>query len=330
VFSYTIQSGLPAAANARIKGKLTYRTTGQSFSYSYEYTLRPGMNVIDPGFVRPQWTFSSAALKELFLEYKKLPAGTYEYCVEVSPIRQGGEVIAGGADGDCIYGKVDELFLISLVEPENNAKLHENFPVLSWMVNYPFASALTYKLRVAEVKEGQNNTAAVNRNNPIYQESNLMQTTQVYPVYAKQLEKFVPYAWTVDAYYKGILLGGAESWRFTIVDDSLMAGVPREVSYLDIRKETGITQAFAIGKLKIKYVLEDLKKDSLVLTLSTEGKSVKMEKNFLAAQLGDNRYEIDFQHRVPLRHMKMYTLEMISQTGKKYIIQFKYINPDFL
>lgn len=330
ILGFQLQSFAGKAQEAEIRGRVTFRATGLSFGYTFRYTLQPGMNLPATAGVQPQWTFSSSALRELFLDYKKLPTGTYEYCVEATPMGPGGELIKAQAGEECLYFKSDDLFLINLVDPENKAKLHESYPMLSWMVNYPFASALTYRVRVAEVKDGQNATAAINRNNLIYQESDIARTAIVYPVYAKPLEKYQPYAWTVDAYYKGILLGGAEPWQFMIVDDSIMANIPKELSHLDIRKETGGSQAFAIGKLKIKYTLQDLKKDSLTLRLLHDGKEMKLTTHSLTASQGDNRYELDFYHNGGLQHLKLYTLEIINLRKEVFKILFRYVNPDFV
>ena len=331
IFGYQIQSGLASTVNATIKGKVVYRANGLSFSYSFPYTIRPGLNLIDANAVHAQWTFSSTALKELFMDYKKLPTGTYEYCVEVSLNGPGGETVTGGANRECLYQKSNDIFLINLIDPDNNAKLHEYFPVLSWMVNYPFASALTYKIRVAEVKDGQNNTAAVNRNNPVYQESNIPQTSIGYPVYAKPLERFQPYAWTVDAYYKGILLGGAEPWRFTIIEDSELNGLPKDMSHIDIRREQGINIMYAVGKIKLKYVLSDVTSDVLLLDLTdADGKSIKLKKKELKAGYGDNRYELPFANVLSLKHKATYYLKISNQAGEHFTVQFKYVNPDFL
>ncbi len=331
VFGYTVQSTLPKANDVLVKGRLTYRATGNSFNYTYRYTLQPGMNVIDRAYVHPQWSFSGSAFRELFMDYRKLPAGTYEYCVEVTPTSPGGETIAGSGDQECIFGKVDDLFLINLVAPENGAKLHENYPVFTWMVNYPFASALTYRLRVAEVKEGQNNTAAINRNNPVYQETNIMPTTLAYPVYGKELEKFVPYAWTVDAYYKGLLLGGAEPWRFTIIDDSLMKALPHESYFVDIRKENGTTAYYAVGTVKLKYMLDEQMEDSLSVSLiGKNGQAVKLRTKALKAKLGENRFEINLKAEASLTHLGGYDLVLTNGEKQVYRLILKYVNPDFL
>ena len=331
IFNYQLQSSLTAAVNATVKGKVVYRGSGLSFSYSFPYTVRPGINTIDRATIHPQWTFSTPALKELFMDYKKLPAGTYEYCVEVAIKGNNGETTEGGANRECLYHKVDEVFLINLIDPENKAKLHEYYPVFTWMVNYPFAAALTYKLRVSEIKDGQNTTAAINRNNPVYQEKNIAQTSLSYPVYAKPLEAWQPYAWTVDAYYKGILLGGAEPWQFTIIEDSILKAIPRDQSHIDLKREHALNTFYAVGSLKLKYVLDDLKTDLLQLNLTDDNdKTVKLKTKELNAVYGDNRYELQFAGELGLKHMKLYKLNITNQAGEKFTVQFKYVNPDFL
>ena len=329
LFSYIIQSGLPAT-EAQVKGTLHYRQSDLSFSYSFRTLIRPGMNQLSAGSVHPQWTFSGTPFRELFMDYHLLPQGTYEYCVEVTPVSPNGELQPAGEAEGCLYQKSEDIFLINLVDPENNAKLYEHYPVFSWIVNYPFASQLNYRIRVAEIREGQNAVGAISRNNPVYTESNLPQTTTTYPVYGRPLETFHDYAWTVDAYYKGILLGGAEPWRFTIVEDSLLNGIPLETSFVDIQKEEGQNFSYAVGNIKLKYVLEDRENDALQMKLfNDEGKLIKLPNSQLSARNGDNRFVVDLKETVSLKHMKSYTLELTNNSGKTFRLSIKYVNPDF-
>jgi hypothetical protein len=316
--------------HALISGSIRYRNSPMRITYKFEYNLQPGMNNLSTAGVKPTMQYSDPALRELFGQYKTLPQGIYEYCVEITPNFSSGESTSEQYN-ECVYHKSEDIFLINLIDPEDDAKLYEYNPMLSWTVNYPFASGLKYRLRVAEIKEGQNTTIAINRNNPVYDEKNLMQMSQVYPVYAKPLQLDQPYAWTVDAYYKGILLGGAEAWKFTIVEDSLLVAVPRNPSYIDIDKETNSYSLYAPGILKIKYDLKDLRTDSLRLTLiDNNGKSRKLPEPVLLSKYGDNRFIINFYEHQPLKHLKTYTLNILSQTGRVYTIPFKYVNPELI
>lgn len=332
IFNFQIYSQLTAATSVTVTGTLRYRNSEMKIAYSFQTTINQGVNMYTAAMVQPRWDFSSQALKELFLDYKKLPQGTYEYCVDVVPSNMSGETIGGERFEACLYNKSDDIFLIQLIDPENNAKIYEYNPMLSWIVNYPFAAGLSYTLRVAEAKEGQNNSTAINRNNPIYKEANLYQLSQVYPVYAKPLQLYQPYVWTVDAYYKGILLGGAEPWRFTIIEDTPTAAIPRESNYIDIKLEHNSAATYAVGVLKIKYVLDDARTDSLRLEIQKEnGKVVPLKQPVIGVTYGDNRFIMDFLGEgYNLGHLKRYTLTVKNSKGATYVLPFKYVNPEFL
>jgi hypothetical protein len=330
LLNFQVQSNMDKTTHALISGSIRYRNSPMRITYKFEYNLQPGMNNLSTAGVKPTMQYSDPALRELFEQYKTLPQGIYEYCVEITPNFSSGESTSEQYN-ECVYHKSEDIFLINLIDPEDDAKLYEYNPMLSWTVNYPFASELKYRLRVAEIKEGQNTTIAINRNNPVYDEKNLMQMSQVYPVYAKPLQLNQPYAWTVDAYYKGILMGGAEAWKFTIVEDSLLVAVPRNPSYVDINKEAGFYTMYAPGILKLKYELKDRKTDSLQLTLSdNDGEPVKLQEPMLLAQYGDNRFVIDFHETQPLKHRKSYTLRITSQNGTVRKLAFTYVNPELI
>ena len=332
IFNYSIDNHSALAQQVVVQGSVQYRRSNLSFSYRYNITLQPGHNSINKSMISsPVWTFSASGLRELFLTYNKLPQGTYEYCVTVNPK----QIVDGQSTANepmsCVYQTVEDLFLINLITPENDAKIYESNPMLSWIVNYPFASELSYKIRVAELKSGQNPQSAITRNNPMYKDDHVMTTGTVYPVAAKPLQKWQPYVWTVDAYYKGILLGGAEVWKFTIIDDSELNSLPKESYYVDIRQEHNNALYYAIGAIKLKYQLDEKNEEVLqVQILNEEGKQIKLKQNQLKVVLGDNRIDIKLKDEVLLKHLAKYTLAITNSSGAYFQLPFKYINPDFL
>jgi hypothetical protein len=195
--------------------------------------------------------------------------------------------------------------------------------------NYSFSTELTYKIRIAEIKQGQNTENAIMRNKPIYEESGLRQNMLLYPVTAKPLELFQPYAWTVDAFYKNILLGSAEPWRFVIIEDPLNEPIPTFSEYIDIRKETGNSKAYAVGELRIKYNLDDLKTDKLVISILDGDKEIKIKNNEFKLIYGDNRFILPLQEEYGLKHLKLYMLKIKTESGAAYSMPFKYVNPEF-
>lgn len=327
IFNYQVQSSGPG--KVQVKGVIRYRNSNLSASYTFSYALRQGINLLIADDIHPQWQFSSSALQELFFTYKVLPSGSYEYCVTITPDNVVKEN-TGGVFSECLYHRADDIFLINLISPENKAKLAEFNPMLVWVANYSFASELSYRLRVAEIKQGQNPTIAVTRNQPVFDESNLMQNSIVYPLYAKPLVVNQPYAWTVDAYYKGILLGSAETWQF-IIPDTAALPVKMDMSYIDVSKEQATNHLTAFGILKLKYVLRDQRSEVLTLKiLNAEKKECKISSNILNARYGDNRYELDLTEGGDFKHKAEYLLVVTTSSNKEYRLPFQYVNPGFI
>lgn len=327
IFGYYIQSAI--TGNMTIKGTIVYRNSNMRLSYIFNLMLVDGLNKIDKELISPQWQFSTSSLRELFFNYNTLPSGTFEYCVSISPVNSSVETNKDGSE-ECLYHRANDMFLINLVDPEDKATLKEYNPMLVWIANYSFSNELTYRIRVAEMKQGQNSVNAVMRNQPVYEESNLMRNSIVYPIYAKPLISSQPYAWTVDAYYKDILLGGSETWQFIIADSLLVNGKSNR-SYIDIKRESGHVQLTAIGDLKLKYLLDDASKDNLSLELlNDKGKKCSFTQNNLTAVYGDNRYVLDFTKDATLKHKGVYTLKINTLTKHEYKLRFQFINPLFV
>lgn len=333
MWGFQVQSLDAENISCTVDGSIIFRSSGHSIKFSFPYTVKPGLNTFDPAMINPKWTYSSSALQELFTYHKILPQGTYRYCITIAPKPISGEQRGAGQADDCIYKQSKDLFSITLLEPENDAKIYEYNPMLTWIATYPFVNELTYKIRVAEIRNGQSTENAITRNNPVYSENNLIPNSIIYPVYAKPLRVWQPYAWTVDAYFKGILLGGAQPWKFTIVEDSVMKALPKESSYIDINIDKGNNVYYAVGKIKLRYAENDLLKNELSVKIMKKGSEVKIKDGLWPVQRGVNFKEYDltdyrfghneaFEVIIERRNSKS---NQITQT-----IKYKYVNPDFV
>jgi len=330
IFNYQIINNSGNNQEVQLKGTVRYRKSSLRFSYDATILLTPGNNQLTKDRLRPVWNFSQPALRELFFDYRKLPQGTYEYCVEIALKQVGGDLPDYTPMSDCIYQKVDDIFLINLVDPENDAKLTEYYPMFHWVVNYPFASQLSYRLRVAELKPGQSHENAITRNNPVYQDNRILATTAMYPVTATPLKTWQPYVWTVDAYYKGILLGGAEVWKFTIVEDSLLEIIPKQQAFYEFATHDGDTRLYAVGELKLKYVSEIAGEQLSLRLTDVDKKEINLPESTLALKAGDNRLIIPLKDKLTLAHKKKYNLYITTKDNRTYVVPFMYINPLYL
>lgn len=325
MFSYQLSATGQAAGTVSLKGTLKYRNAPHSLSYTLTVPLRPGINDMAEHLERARFEYSSSSVRELFELFDKLPEGMFQYCVQVTGL--GGEVLQEVVE-DCVFGRNEDIFLINLIDPEDKAKLYERNPMLSWVANYPFASSLSYKIKVVEMKKGQNTVNAIKRNNPVFEEKGLMQMSINYPIYAKPLQVGSTYAWTVDAYYRDLLLGGAEPWQFTIVEDSLLKAVPQHISYYEFEKHQGETRLFAVDSIKLKY--ESYRTDdSLKFTfLREDGKIVHETKQ--ACVPGTNLIGLHLRDQDKFRHGKMYQARITDQRSRTFIVPFIFIRSELI
>lgn len=332
MWGFQVQSLSNEAVNCKIEGRLVYRNSNHAIKFNFYHKLQPGLNSFDPGMINPTWSYSSSALRELFNDHKVLPQGTYQYCIAVTPNVTKSEYLGGSIVEDCIYKQSKDMFSITLLEPGNNDTIYEYNPMLTWVATYPFLNELTYKVRVAEIKEGQNTENAIVRNNAIYSENNIMPSSIIYPIYAKPLKAHQPYAWTVDAFYKGILLGGAQPWRFVISEDSLFKTLPKESSYIDVNIDKGVNLYYAVGTVKLKYSENDFLQNELTVKFMHNGKEMKVDDAIWAIARGVNYKVYDITHA--LRHNQEFDVVIefknTRSTKTKQEIKFKYVNPDFV
>ena len=325
MFDYQVNATGQAAGSISLKGTLKYRNAPHGLSYTLTVPLRPGINNMAEHIERARFEYSSTSVKELFELFDKLPEGTFQYCVQVTGL--GGEVLQELVE-DCVFGRNEDLFLINLVDPEDKAELYELNPMLSWVANHPIASSLSYKIKVVEMKKGQNTVNAIKRNNPVYEEKGLMQMSINYPIYAKPLQVGSTYAWTVDAYYRDLLLGGAEPWQFTIVEDSLLKAVPQHISYYEFEQHQGETRLFAVDSIKLRY--ESYRTDdSLKFTfLREDGKVVHEIRQ--ACVPGTNLISLYLRDQDKFRHGKMYKARISDTRSRTFTVPFIFIRSEFI
>ncbi len=325
LFDFQVTSASNTPKNVLLKGTVKYRNQPYKVSYTLKFLVQPGVNNMADHAPRAVFEYSSTSVKELFELFDRLPEGTLQYCVTLHSA-DGESTIAGVED--CTFGKNEDLFLINLVDPEHKAELYELNPMLSWVANYPFASSLTYKIKVVEMKKDQNSVNAIKRNNPVYEEKGLIQMSINYPIYAKPLQVGSTYAWTVDAHYKDLLLGGAEPWQFTIIEDTLLKINPQDISFYEFEKHQAETQIYAVDSLKLKYESFHEQDTIQIEYLSVEGKSLL--KMPYPCMPGTNMMALDLKASDKFKHAKVYRAIIRLANGKTFTVPFKFIKSEFI
>ena len=103
-----------------------------------------------------------------------------------------------------------------LLSPADGDSIQHPLPVLSWTPAFSTSAIapVTYRLKVAEILNGQSKQQAITSNFPKYTETNLPMPLQIYPNTASGLDSNRRYAWQVEAEMGSIHLGYSEVWEF--------------------------------------------------------------------------------------------------------------------
>lgn len=325
--NYAIQNNGSALNNVFIKGRILFKNNSGSIDYLLQGQVPIGNSDVQKMFHVVSLQYSSKAVETLFMDERMVIEGAYEHCISIfeNATSEGSPMLFD----DCNAGEQSNDFLINLVSPDDDEKITDYFPNLVWQPNGD-ASKLTYRLRVTDIKDGQNAQNAIMRNRPMLDAKGIRSNNTVYPANAAPLQCWTFYAWTVDAYYQDILVGSAETWKFAIVDDSLVNAVPKELAYLEVNVEQGANLTIAPGILKLKYIEKKAKTNSLSLSILNEQKeTIHQVKKKWAVTEGLNQTVFDIVAEKKLKHSTIYYLQL-QANGQTYLIKFLYFNPEFL
>jgi hypothetical protein len=326
----TIVNDGDALKDIWISGVLKLRSNNQSLKFAKQISLSAGENRIALADIKNVIVYSSADLRNYAQNSNSLPNGEFEYCVYI--IKSNVEISSDALAEECLYGSSSRNELLSLVSPNDNAKISEYYPSLVWTANLSSFQDITYRLRLAEKREDQNALNAVLRNRALVDISGIIAQMETYPVTAQPLELWHRYAWTVDAYYKSLLIASAEAWSFCLVDDSILAQIPKHQDYLDIRRDKFLKSSYAVGELKLFYDLSEARNESLkIILFDADQQEINLHSNSkVSLKYGNNNFIIKLNANPKLKHLKTYKIRFTNASNLHYDIDFTYINPDFL
>lgn len=127
----------------------------------------------------------------------RLLEGYYSACLTIENLS--GVILASNVCSNftILYPSAQQLIL-----PINNDSLeyNNNYPVFQWTpVIVPPTYQIKYKIRIAEILQGQTPAQAINANIPHYENNQILSNNFVYPIDALPLEQGKKYAWQIQA-----------------------------------------------------------------------------------------------------------------------------------
>lgn len=290
--------------------------------------LQTGANVFTP------FTLSMADLNyhdqdilEIETKSGQYPSGNYTICMighcATADCNGLGASAAAMETPICISIQTENPTPLILLNPENESEIEETRPPLSWIPPSPVAGSanLNYTLILVEMLEGQNKADALSQNRPLIEMEGLTNPALMYPSDLPELEKGKWYAWQVQAYVGKTPIAKSEQWKFKVKKDSIdLKKVPKELSYIEIKGQSGASVFYAVGQLKLRHVVR-LTTGQIQLTIKDKnGKQMELEQPQFTINPGDNRLDMNLMSNPLFKHGQTYTLTgSLLEIGRAHV-----------
>jgi len=282
------------------------------------FDIPKGMSIVsNTQKIISQTTYGNDATSQSFQNTGILAPGNYTICVTIK------NALNQPITYSCMELQVNSFTLPVLTFPLNESAIYNNYPMLTWLPVLPATiSGLTYKLELWKTGRGNN----------FKETGNLFETTLIennlqYYAGLPLLENGKNYSWKVSAYAEDFYLGCSDIWEFSVntTANAKEAG-EEENSYRVIGDHTPNADYTAEAILKISY--KNIANDSL-LTYSIF--PIDMPDSLLAGlpeillKTGINNIDVDIQSLELFVNEQKYTLEIEDGNGRRYSLNFQFI-----
>lgn len=308
--------------------KIVIQNTSRSViaeTITFPVKIKKGTSLFNSSLLKVQsQQISSDKIGNYLKSFRKLPTGSYVYCINII-----GSNEVGGVAEFCDEFVVENEFGLFLVNPLDGDVLDNLHPTLIWMHTEPFGEVtpnLYYKIVVTEKHIGQTNESAITSNPIIFSQSNLLTHSVKYPLGAPELKAGKIYTWQVQKISNGKVINQTEAWNFSVP----ISITPSDVKYAVLNKSANqSTYRVSSGKFYFKFDEEYNSNGSIGIKLFdsdhqqvpvnvSDDRNKNAPNNF--KQTGYNSYLLDIENL----HLKSetYLLEVTNGMGETFNLSF--------
>ncbi|MBI1308193.1 MAG: DUF928 domain-containing protein [Bacteroidetes bacterium] len=287
--------------------------------------LSPGINLFNKQMLSTiKKNYFSQALANYELLSGELPPGDYTYCVHLicADVECSKVLPLETPIKECITIQKPQSTPLLLSTPEDKAKISDKRPGFTWIAPMPLGTNpdLTYQFTLVHLNKNQSAMDGIQRNRPLYSQSGIAGTTIGFPQELSDLQQEEHYAWQVKAVLGDGVVAVSEVWEFEIDKESKKL-LP--MPYVRLSKSDH-TIYNAVNELKFIY-FEPRKINQLNIHFyDASGKDVTPANVAFATKYGDNRFNLNLA-TYDFQPDELYTLEVISPTGEKYTLKFRFV-----
>ncbi|UCG43221.1 MAG: hypothetical protein JSU73_00990 [candidate division WOR-3 bacterium] len=234
--------------NRWFKGEVSERKAGRVFwATTWPFDVELGRTTFRLADIKVRDQEAKPGYEFFVLRTGELPEGEYSYRVLLMPDNV----------GDSYTTRVERPGPPRLMLPRDDEDVRARFPQFSWTRPMPVPrSAVTYRVRIAEVLKGQTDEEALKANPFWFETSGLSRVSLRFPVSGRMFDKGRRYAWQVDAMSGMKVLGTSEVNGFWYHQQpELMCGCRIDSIYVgDVKVGIGTTYDFVDrGRPELKF-----------------------------------------------------------------------------
>lgn len=289
-----------------------------------DFTLLPGSNPLPVSAARnAAIQFSGTNTGQLTRMSHTFPEGDYDYCFELTPTSDSMPV------EQCFSYVLAPFSELNLIDPYDQDKICDKRPLLTWQPLLPGIPGSSYQLVLAEIKDTQNPTEALQYNLPIVLQSGIYSPVLPYPSIARELENGKKYAWQVTAYKDQTILNRSEVWQFTVECQDSVKKVTSDDGYRDI--EDLLKGNFYLASGEIKYILvnpyESRNLRYEIVSISEGGGKQLKKLPKIKLQNGKNKIVLNLSETGKFTSGNYYIMNLWLPNGEQRSLRFLYEDP---
>ncbi|AYL93828.1 DUF928 domain-containing protein [Mucilaginibacter celer] len=290
-----------------------------------EFVIAPGSSPLPVTVARSAAIqIADNRLGRLAKQSNMFPEGDYDYCFELT--FTGSDL---GPQEQCFSYALAPFADLNLIDPYDGESNCNKRPLFTWQPLIPAVPGSYYQLVLAEIKNGQSATEAINYNLPLINQQNITTPLLTYPSIVRDLETGKKYAWQVSAYKDQTVLNRSEIWEFTV---SCTDSIKKKVDTESFREIDDLSRGnFYISTGHIKFaIVNSYEQQPLNYEIVPVDAPEKKIKHLPKVKLepGKNFIDLDISALGSFKNDKYYLMNISLRNGVVKSLRFVYKNEE--
>ena len=253
-----------------------------------------------------------------------LPVGSFTVCFSI--LKKNFETIDKISE-ECETIEVEPASPPVLITPGDLTETDQGHPLFNWLAPSPayLFNNLSYAMKLVEVVNNQSPDEAVQRNIPVFYQSDIAKTSLLYPNSFAALQIGKTYAWQVVANNNGLYAAKSEVWSFKVSGAAKTTEASQPAYYYKLLKGGNASTFISDGFLKLEYVNENNDSTAQLVIYTYRKKKIdKVMESIVKLHFNQNLIDLDLREAGGLKKNALYNIELMNSAGEIWSGRFEF------